>query len=334
VTVTPPVELTPCNYHPDCCWWGLEVFPKSFFVANDFSAGRDYIVVQSQSGANTLQCDCDGNASSVQSIDTSSASTQNYFFVPEQIGGKIVALRSIHGGYLSIHSDGSVDCKSRTICEDNYIQVILSSNTCAQDAPNYVLLRGANGFYLSVSAAAVSSAASYSDASFLFKGYLWNESNSACNVVVPPVTSTPPVTPTPNTPTQQCHEVEVTVPKKKKHHKKKAAPKEEEDIITTTVHRKKVKHHKKKHVEQCDDDSDHDDSDYCEEDSSKHKKKSKKHKKNAKKNKVNADDVYDSNDVYYVDHNKDQKCDASNDNSADIDNAQSYEIADDSKDCL
>jgi len=320
VTSTPPfnANIAPCDYHPDCCWWGSEVFPKSFWINQSYNAGRDYVLIGNANG--NLQCDCDGKAT----VSNANPSQANWF-IPEKVGGKIVALRSYYGGYLSIHADGSVDCVDHTICEENNFQVVWSSNTCAQDAPNYAALRVISGAYLSISNGAASSVQSI-DATALFKGYLWDANTSACNI--PPVTSTPPATPTPTTPTtnsQVCHEVEITVPERKHRRHKKvkkvvAAP--EEDIITTTTvqHHKRVKkakkakkHYHKRHHEECDNDDN--DSEYEIVDNS--------NKKN-KKNKVASDDVYDSNNVYYINHDKTQtatevqegnKCDAKADDS-------------------
>jgi hypothetical protein len=316
VTVTPPpnINITPCNYHTDCCWWGMEVFPKSFWLDENNNAGRDYIVIQS--GANSLQCDCDGNASVSQSL------SDNNHFIPELIGGKIVALRSIYGGYLSMHADGSVDCKSHTICEENYFQIILSSNNCAQDAPNYVLFRAISGFYLSINSNGAIGAASYTDASFLFKGLLWNESDSLCNVV----TTTPPVDiPTPETPKEECREVEITVPKRRRHKHKKTKKQEEEEIVTTTIHRRKVKP-KKKVVEYEDEDYCDNDNDYDNDYEIKNKShKSKKHKKHSK---AKDADVYDSDEVYYVNHDNNDNTiqDNSNSDNNDSGTAQCREI--------
>jgi hypothetical protein len=283
VTSTPPFNpnIAPCDYHPDCCWWGSEVFPKSFWINSSYNQGRDYVLIQNN--GNSLQCDCDGKAS----ISTGNTSQANWF-IPEKIGGKVVALRSYYGGYLSIHADGSVDCADHTICEENNFQVILSSYDCAADAPNYVLLRVISGAYLSIANGAITSSKNV-DETVIFKGYLWDSNNSICKI---PVVTTPPAPAAP-----VCREVEIDVPVKRRHKKKAKAKKEEvEEITTTTVHRKVKK--PKKEKKQCD----YDEEEVCEDDHHDNDYEvidlAKKHKKNKKA------EVYDSSDVFYVDHDK------------------------------
>jgi len=303
VTSTPPFNpnIAPCDYHTDCCWWGSEVFPKSFWINSQFNAGRDYVIISNN--GNNLQCDCDGKASVSQGNPTVSN-----FFIPERIGGKVVALRSYYGGYLSIHADGSVDCADHTICESNNFQVIWSTYDCAADAPNYALLRVISGAYLSISNGAVKSTMTI-DETVVFKGHLWDASNSSCRQPPAIVTTTPPQD------AQVCREVEVEVPRKRKHKVKKQKKEQIEEVTTTTVHQRKLK--PKKKAKKCeeedycedhcdDDDHDHDDSSYEIIDSKKKRGSHKKHK---------AAEVYDSDDVFVVNHDKesigvvtDEKC--------------------------
>jgi hypothetical protein len=275
----------------------MEVFPKSFWINSQQNAGRDYVVIQNNGGA--LQCDCDGKASVSQG-----QITQSNYFIAEKIGGKVVALRSYYGGYLAIHADGSVDCADHTICEENNFQVILSSYDCAQDAPNYALLRVISGSYLSISNGQVSSVKNV-DETIVFKGYLYDASTSICKQ--PVVTVTPPTETS-----SQCHEVEIEVPVKRKHKKKAKKAQEEELITTTTVQHRKIKPKKKVKSCECEDedydcdyDNDHDEGHYeTVEDSSKSRKHRNK-RKHSRKAKIADSDLYDSNDVYVVDHNKD-----------------------------
>jgi len=179
------------------------------------------------SGSNYLNCDCDGNASVGNSFSTSS------LWIPERIGGKVVSLRSWFGGFLGIDQNGLVSCKARVTCEENEFQVISSSNDCAQDAPNYVLLKGINGMYLNIDQNGASGLNNLQSQGQVFKSYNYDQTTSLCNTQNV-VTATPPTTSTDTTDQPlQCHEVEIEEkdekPKRKKHNHKKTCSAKKED---------------------------------------------------------------------------------------------------------
>jgi hypothetical protein len=206
--------ITACDYYnPDteCCFWGNDIFPKNFFINAAGNIGRDFIVINS--GGNYFTCDCDGNAGVTQTF------SNNALWIPEKVGGKVVSLRSYFGGYLGINKQGQVSCAARVTCEENQFQVILSSGDCAQDAPNFILLKSITGMYLDVKESVVNGVSNLYDNGQIFKNYNWDANTSACKQ--PVVTSQPSKEDEGET---KCYEVEVEDKKvkRKKHHKKES----------------------------------------------------------------------------------------------------------------
>ena len=87
---------------------------------------------------------------------------------------------SYYGGYLTVKEDGTVDAITRTICDDNFIHIVYSTNNCKVDEINYIALRAINGKYLSILENEAASVDKIASSTELFKGYLYDEKNSNC----------------------------------------------------------------------------------------------------------------------------------------------------------
>lgn len=193
---TPPIigppKIIDCEdwFPKSCCWWGITLLPKSFWLKEDLKEGKDFIVIGNNN--NYLSCDQNGNLSIAKS-----AGKSELWRVMKK-GERMINLLSYYGGYLIINEDGTVDAKSRVACDDAQIHVLHSFNQCEKDEVNYAAFRAINGLYLSLSNNKVSGIKEIKDQTEIFKGYLFDASASKCLQPLPaPSSPTPEASPAP-----------------------------------------------------------------------------------------------------------------------------------------
>ena len=172
VKITPPPVMIKCGLLSTCCWEGLNLLPKSFWLNKDLETGRDYITIGND--GKYLSSDEEGK------ITIKTTVGESELFRVTKVATGIVHIMSYFGGYLTIKEDGTVDAITRTICDDNFIHIIYSKNNCSKDDINYIALRAINGNYLSIRDNECVSVDKLSAKSELFKGHMFDEKNSKC----------------------------------------------------------------------------------------------------------------------------------------------------------
>lgn len=177
VTITPPVIVPPkiikCGLLSICCWEGYDLLPESFWLNSEAEKGRDYIAIGND--GKYLSADDEGKIT----ISTSSVGNNELWRVTKIATG-IIHIMSYYGGYLTIKEDGTVDAKTRLLCDDNYIHILYSKNNCEEDDINYIALRAINGKYLTILENEAASVDKIKATTELFKGHLFDEKKSKC----------------------------------------------------------------------------------------------------------------------------------------------------------
>jgi hypothetical protein len=111
--------------------------PKNFMVDIRGNTGKDFVTFKSARGL-FISCNCDGIASlaSKKSLTT--------LYLIKKLKNNQLAIRSYYGGYISIDSNGNVDCYSRIINNYNKLQIQLEANGLSIRRQNYYLLANKN----------------------------------------------------------------------------------------------------------------------------------------------------------------------------------------------
>lgn len=187
ITQVPPEIVPPkiikCGLLSICCWEGYNLLPKSFWLNEDLEEGKDFITIGND--GKYLSSNDEGK------ITISSSIGKSELFRVTQVATGIVHIMSYYGGYLTINEDGTVDAKSRTICDENFIKILYSKNNCKSDEINYIALRAINGKYLTILEDEAASVDKIKATTELFKGHLFDEKSSNCYGKEPDVDTTP-----------------------------------------------------------------------------------------------------------------------------------------------
>jgi len=165
------------NSFTQLCFNDPNLLPSSFWVSPNGGTVffNTYIILRTNSN---ILMGCSNQGKIV--IFTSTTITNDKLWMPVQVGKNVAAFKSYYGGYLTVNDDGKYSCSQTTMCDsNNYFDVILSSNLCANDTPNYVALRSFKG-YVSLSSNSISTKPYIYSANELFVGYNYDFTTSNC----------------------------------------------------------------------------------------------------------------------------------------------------------